>query len=157
MTSRLRAVGPPAVLMFLTFLLGSFAAIVLGVQPEWRSREDTARALVAICVFGAPLVGLTVAVMKRVPWRRWVRTASLAAYAAMVACYSLIYMVLAMPDWLTNIDRDGVRQLTDIAWVLLIGSLLTALGGALILAILVVVAAVSSRPARKRAELSGHR
>ena len=143
--------------MFLTFLLGSFAAVLLAVQPEWRSREDTARALVAICVFGTPLVGLTVAVVGSAPWRRWVRTASLAAYGTMVACYSLIYMVLAMPDWLTNIDRDGVRQLTDIAWVLLIGSLLTALGGALILAILVVAAAVSSRPARKRDELSGHR
>jgi len=144
-------------MMFLTFLLGSFAAILLGVQPEWRSREDTARALAAICVFGTPLVGLTVAVVGSAPWRRWVRTASLAAYGTMVTCYSLIYMVLAMPDWFTDIDRDGVRQFTDIAWVLLTGSLLTALGGALILAMLVLAATVSSRPARKRAELSGHR
>jgi hypothetical protein len=147
--------------MFLTFLLGSFAAILLAVQPEWRSREDTARALVAICVFGTPLVGLTVAVVGSAPWRRWVRTASLAAYGTMVACYSLIYMVMAMPDWLTTIEHEPgaaeVRQLTDIAWVLLIGSLLTALGGALILAILVLAAAVSSRPARKRAEHSGYR
>ena len=151
MTSRLGAVGPPAAMMFLTFLLGSFAAILLSVQPEWRSREDTARALVAICVFGAPLVGLTVAVLTRVPWRRWVRAASLAAYATIVACYSLIYVVLAMPDWFTSTDRDGVRQLTDIASVLLIWAILTVLGSALGLAMLLLTAAVTSRPAGKRA------
>ena len=161
MTSRLGAVGPSAVLMFLTFVLGSFAAILLGIQPEWRSREDTARAMVAICVFGAPLVGSTVAVMTRAPWLGWVRTASLAAYGTMVACYALIYVVLAMPDWFTTMEREPgaarVRQLTDMAWAVLIGATWTALGGALILAILVATAAVSSRPVRKRAELSGHR
>jgi len=147
--------------MFLTFLLGSLAAILLSVQPEWRSREDTARALVGICVFGAPVVGLTVAVMGSAPWRRSIRIASLGAYGTMVACYSLIYMVLAMPDWFTTIEREPgaaeVRQLTDIASVLLIGSLLAALGGAVILLILVLAAASTLRPARKRAELSGHR
>ena len=120
MISRLGALWLPAVLIFLTLVLGLFAVAVLGVQPEWRGRDDTARELVAISVFGAPLVALTVVVVTRAPWRRWVRTASLAAYGTMVASYSLTYMVLAMPDWFTNIDRDGVRQLTDIASGLLI-------------------------------------
>ena len=160
MTSRLRAVGPSAALMFLTFLLASFAAALLALQPEHRSGEDTARALAAICVFGAPLVGLTVAVMTRAPWRRAIGIASLVAYGTTVACYSLIYMVLAMPDWLTTIERDpgaaDVREWTDTAVALLIGATLIALGGALAMGMLVLAAAATLRP-RQPAELPGHR
>src|SRR3972149_5837459 len=102
MTPRSKGVGLTAILILLTLVLGSFAAMGLWLQPQWRSQGDTATVLVFVVIVGGPLVWATTAAIARAPWLKGIKVATMAAYVALVTSFSMLYMIYSMPDWLTT-------------------------------------------------------
>ncbi len=149
MMSRLRTPAPIAVLVLLTLVLGTSAALGLWIQPQWRSRGDTETVLVFVVIVGAPLVGATITSIARAPWLTGIKVGAVAAYAAMVASFSMLYMIYSMPDWLTTIQRvpgaSTTRQLTDAAQTLEDVAWFGVLSMTAALASLLLVTALSSR------------
>lgn len=131
-----------ALAVFLTVMIDFFTAVPFGIQPEWRSREDTIKYAAAV---GIPAAALTIAAlvaMARARWPRKLKVAATSLLVALVVQLSVPLAIAAKPEW-----RDGLQ----VSAALCAGFGLTASAMALALVILMVVSAVTplaSRPTR---------
>jgi hypothetical protein len=129
-------------------VLGLFAAAGLWLQPEWRSRGDTAAVLVVIVTVGAPLASAAITAMARASWPKALRVTAIGAYAGLIASFSMLYMIYSMPDWLTSTERppgapSAHRVLTDTGQGLEVAGWFGVLGTTALLAALLLAALVA--------------
>lgn len=128
-----------ALAAFLTVVIDFFTAIAFGIQPEWRSREDTIKFALAA---GLPATALTTAAlvaMVRAQWSRELKVAAIALFVALVVELSVPLAIAAKPQW-----RDGLHVPAE----LYAGFGLIAAAMALTLVALTAAAVVTSPTSR---------
>ncbi|OGO52247.1 MAG: hypothetical protein A2148_06295 [Chloroflexi bacterium RBG_16_68_14] len=138
-----------ALALLALLLIGSATGAGLSVQPEWRSQQDTALALLAVGIPGAALVFAGLSAVARTSWPRELKLAGEAALAALAAEFATILTIAARAQWTVTEEplpgapapsRPIAQLLMDIGWF---ASAITALAFAAIVFAAIVFTAVA--------------
>jgi hypothetical protein len=128
-----------ALAVFLTVTIDFCTAVPFGIQPEWRSREDTIKFAAAAGLPAAALTTAALVAMVRARWPRGLKVAATALFVALVIELSVPLAIAAKPEW-----RDGLPMPME----LYAGFGLIAPAMALALVVLIVAASVTSPTSR---------
>ncbi len=93
-----------ALAVFLTVMIDFFTAVSFGVQPEWRSREDTMQLTLAVGLPATALTAVALVAMFRAQWPRELKVAAIALFVALAVELSVPLAIAVKPDW-----RDGLH------------------------------------------------